>query len=74
MISDEDLYEIYMQGFHDELDVFKPLRIVYSKLAKIAYNLGKDHAIIGDDASSMDDISEIETVQIIRNTYEESIK
>lgn len=51
---------IYSQGFADELDrVFKDS---YKKgsVESIAYNMGGSHAIVGDDVSSIDLMSEEE--------------
>lgn len=53
MKTDKELLEIYMWGFTDELD-----RIVSAKhndeLHQIAYDLGREDALIGDDVSSSD--------------------
>lgn len=50
-MNDKKLLEYYMQGFRDELDGI--FREVPEKAAR-AYNLGRDHAIIGDDNPLID--------------------
>ena len=51
---------IYSQGFADELDgVFKD-RYKKGSVESIAYNMGGAHAIVGDDISSIDLMTEEE--------------
>lgn len=66
-ISKCSVLVIYSQGFADELDgVFKD-RYKRGSVESIAYNMGGAHAIVGDDISSIDLMSEEEI-------YEEIIK
>lgn len=52
-MDNKELLDIYLKGFNDELDS----NIYYVKenelISKI-YNLGRDHALIGDDIRSVD--------------------
>lgn len=71
MTNDKELLEYYMQGFKDELYVKDCL--VFNgvnkadKLQKIAYELGRIHAIIGDDIRSIDYLTEEEILKRIKN-------
>jgi hypothetical protein len=65
--EDKVLLEIYMHGFNDELDGisdesnFSDLRLLR------AYNLGREHAIMGDDIRSVDYLTNEEILDRIRN-------
>lgn len=67
---DEKLLQWYMKGFNDELSGQSTPEPDDKKFL-IAYNLGSQHAIIGDDVSSIDDltndqiIKEIEDISIM---------
>ena len=59
-ISKCSVLVIYSQGFTDELDgVFKD-RYKKGSVESIAYNMGGAHAIVGDDISSIDLMTEEE--------------
>ena len=67
MTNDTTLLEYYMQGFNDELDSKEHL-VLEDKLVKIAYELGRDHAIIGDDIRSVDYLTNEEILSRIKST------
>lgn len=53
---------VYLQGFSDELDNANELHLI-----KRAYNIGKQHAIIGDDIESVDYLTDEEILVEIKN-------
>ena len=53
MISDKEILEVYMKGFNDELKGIK-VSLYKDKLKQIAYSLGADQAVLGDDLPSSD--------------------
>ena len=53
MTTDKDLLDIYLLGFNDELSTL-PEVDHHDELKNKAYNLGRLHAIVGDDVSSID--------------------
>jgi len=71
MTNDKKLLEYYMQGFRDELYVKDCLVfdgiLSEDKQQKIAYELGRTHAIIGDDLRSVDYLTEEEILNRIKN-------
>jgi len=65
-VSDEELLGCYMHGFMDELD--NNLDYDFdSQIKNRAYNIGKSHALIGDDVRSVDYLSNDEIIKKIRN-------
>lgn len=64
--EDEVLMEVYMSGFNDELDskeeMFNP-----NPLLLRAYNLGRLDAAVGDDVSSVDQQTNEEIIDRIKN-------
>lgn len=64
--KDKELLEIYLKGFNDEL-YEKYFNIYSDSLKARAYELGKDHAIIGDDVRSVDYLSNEEILNLIKN-------
>lgn len=65
-VTDKTLMEIYLLGFEQELQgVFKN---EYEKdsLESRAYEIGSLHAIVGDDVSSIDYLSNEEILKKIR--------
>jgi hypothetical protein len=65
-VSDEELLGCYMHGFMDELD--NNLNYDFdSPIKNRAYNIGKSHALIGDDVRSVDYLSNDEIIKQIRN-------
>tara|TARA_R110000868_G_scaffold76573_6_gene220179 strand:- start:11147 stop:11350 length:204 start_codon:yes stop_codon:yes gene_type:complete len=67
MISDNDLLEIYMLGFNDEL-WDKPHQAFNDELQDRAYILGTMGAIAGDEVSSVDLKTNEETLKEIKGT------
>jgi len=65
-MNDETLLEHYMWGFTDELDSI-PSPVFDDVLLTNAYQLGRDHAIIGDDVRSVDYLSNQEILTMIKN-------
>ena len=64
--QDKILLETYMQGFNDELDGKVKISNPNPLLMK-AYNLGREHAIMGDDIRSVDYLTNEEILDRIRN-------
>lgn len=64
--QDKVLLETYMRGFGDELDgnVDAP---ILNPLFLRAYDLGRQHAIIGDDVRSIDYLTNEEIINMIHN-------
>jgi hypothetical protein len=69
----DNLLKWYMKGFDDEL---KGTSTVESdnKIDMIAYKLGAQHAIIGDDVSSIDNLSNEEIIGMIEDMYNKNQK
>jgi hypothetical protein len=69
----DNLLQWYMKGFDDEL---KGTSTVESdnKIDMIAYKLGAQHAIIGDDVSSIDNLSNEEIIGMIEDMYNKNQK
>lgn len=67
---DKELLTVYMQGFNDELNSIKSINL-YKKNQYIqkAYDLGREHAYIGDDVPSLDNLTNSEILKMI---YEKS--
>lgn len=64
-VSDEELLGCYMHGFMDELD--NNLDYEFDlPIKNRAYNIGKSHALIGDDVRSVDYLSNDEIIKQIR--------
>ena len=53
-IRDLTLYQAYMEGFNDELYSRQTPENMPNDIIAKAYRLGRDHAIMGDDISSVD--------------------
>ena len=53
-------------GFSDELDDVLSIKF-NSELENRAYNLGRVHAIVGDDVKSVDYLSDEEIIKLIKN-------
>lgn len=64
-MNDKDLLETYMKGFNDELRNKKYITTTDNMLDR-AYELGRTHAIIGDDISSFDNQSDDEILAQIK--------
>ena len=64
-VSDEELLGCYMHGFMDELDN-KPDYDFGLPIKNRAYNIGRSHALIGDDVRSVDYLSNDEILNQIR--------
>lgn len=66
IIPDENILHTYMQGFKDEIWGLDDKEFSDPILIK-AYQLGRDHAIIGDDVRSVDYLSNEEILNQIKN-------
>jgi len=64
--TDAKLLNMYMWGFNDELDERTRCKSNNEQLEK-AYHLGKAHAIIGDDVTSMDGLTDGDILKLIKN-------
>jgi hypothetical protein len=64
-VSDEELLGYYMLGFEDELDNNHEQKFD-NPLMNRAYNLGRLHALIGDDVRSVDYLTNDEIIKQIR--------
>ena len=65
--TNEEILEWYMKGFKAELgsiDVSPPNGIL-----EHAFNIGRNHAIIGDDVRSIDYLTDSDILQIIHKAY-----
>jgi len=75
--SDEDyknnLLKWYMKGFNDELRGTSTVESD-NKIDMVAYDLGAQHAIIGDDVSSIDNLSDEEIISMIEDIYNKNQK
>jgi hypothetical protein len=72
--SDKDnLLKWYMKGFNDELRGTTTIESD-NKIDMVAYNLGAQHAIIGDDVSSIDNLSDEEIISMIEDMYNKNQK
>jgi hypothetical protein len=65
---EKNLLEWYMKGFDDEISGRTTSEPDDKKLL-IAYRLGAQHAIIGDDVSSIDDLTNEEIIKQIEDLY-----
>jgi hypothetical protein len=75
-ISEKDkdnLLKWYMKGFNDELRGTTTIESD-NKIDMVAYNLGAQHAIIGDDVSSIDNLSDEEIISMIEDMYNKNQK
>jgi len=69
-MTDEEkiLLESYMIGFKAELKGISAPTILPKHLATTkAYFLGRHHALVGDDVSSIDSLSDDQIIEIINN-------
>jgi hypothetical protein len=64
-VSDEELLGYYMLGFEDELDNNHEQKFDNPPMNR-AYNLGRLHALIGDDVRSVDYLTNDEIIKQIR--------
>jgi hypothetical protein len=64
-MTDEELLDAYMEGFRD-CGKSADRRDQYTGPARIAYGMGWDHFIIGDDVRAVDYLSDEETLTLIR--------
>jgi hypothetical protein len=65
--SDIVILEYYMKGFKDELRGTSTV-MPDSSVLQIAYRLGAEHAIIGDDVQSLDLLTNEEILKMIKNS------
>ena len=65
MITDKSLLEWYMKGFNDELGGTSST-VSDNEIENRAYGLGALHAIVGDDVRSFDNLSDEETLKLIK--------
>lgn len=64
--KDKQLLEMYLKGFKHELNN-QYFNIYSDPLVAIAYNLGRDHAIIGDEVQSIDNLTNEQILNLIKN-------
>ena len=73
MTDREELLVVYMMGFNDELDGrFLEDKEWGTTEKNSAYQIGKFHAICGDDVSSIDEMSEDEIIIEIIEHHEKN--
>jgi len=64
MVNDNTLYEIYQQGFSDE---FAGKEKTYDTfIENRAYQIGKNHYVLGDSNRSFDSLSKEQILMIIK--------
>lgn len=68
-VSDDELMGCYMHGFMDELDNNQDYDFG-SPIKNKAYNMGRGHALVGDDCRSVDYLSKEEIINMIRKPNE----
>lgn len=68
-MTDEELLEVYMNGFTDELDSKEDIKFYLGDhpLKSKAYKLGRLDARLGDDNPNLDYRSGEEIIKMIRN-------
>lgn len=66
-MEDKELLEIYLKGFEQELDGNYNNPYTKGTLEFKAYSTGSIHAIVGDEVSSIDLMTNEETLKIIKN-------
>ena len=71
LMTDENILKVYMRGFTDELDGTFDNAKVNPNIDGIAYNLGSLHAQVGNDISSVNNLSDKEILRIIKKNLEE---
>ena len=64
-MTDENILKVYLQGFNDELNSVFDNSKVNLNLDGKAYNLGGLHAIVGDDVSSIRNLSDEQILEIL---------
>lgn len=67
MKDDKVLLEYYMLGFNDELKQVNIVTEFEDLILKEAYELGRIHALVGDDVSSVDLLTDTEILKMIKN-------
>lgn len=65
-MTDENILKVYLQGFNDELNSVFDNSKVNKNLDGKAYNLGGLHAMVGDDVSSIRNLSDKQILEIIK--------
>lgn len=65
-VTDDFLLKLYMIGWEDEFKS-KRRQLIKEPLYQKAYDLGREHAITGDDLSHIDIMSNEEIIQLILN-------
>lgn len=65
------LIDIYMEGWMDENDIYigKKKPASYKGISKTAYDLGRSHYIMGDELSSIDNLTIEEIIKQIHEIY-----
>lgn len=66
MKRNKELLQWYQFGFDNELKNKFTKGLDFLELCKKAYCLGAVHAIIGDDVTSIDDLSDEEILKMIK--------
>lgn len=65
-MADENILKVYLKGFNDELNSVFDNSKVNQNLEGKAYNLGGLHALVGDDVSSIRNLSDEQVLEIIK--------
>lgn len=68
-INDDNILTAYMCGWNDENDIYsgiKEANIYTNKILMTAYNIGRNHYILGDDISKFDLLTREEILDIIK--------
>jgi len=65
------ILEYYLEGFNDEL--YGRYISINNDICTTAYKLGHSHALIGDDVTSVDNLSDKELLKLIFDTHIKTI-
>ena len=66
-MTNKDILKLYNQGFKDELDGKFDQAKVNPNIDGRAYNLGSLHAIVGDDCRWVDNLSDEQILEFLKN-------
>jgi hypothetical protein len=67
MITDKELIQWYYKGFKDELNGCSTIMSQDNFLELRAYEIGANHAALGDEIKSFDNLTEEEILKIIKS-------
>ncbi len=66
MTTDKELIQWYLKGWEDEMDGSYSV-VPSDTLITKAYIIGANHAVLGDEVRSFDNLTEEEILKIIKN-------